>query len=65
MAIVVEKEVYEGIHFIKSSGKVDMFDRQKVAYLCRETGFSEAALWITENRCDYARGVLGGFKSSK
>jgi len=38
---------------------------KKVAYLCREIGYPEAALWITENPGNYLKGILGGFESLK
>lgn len=61
MTIQLQQDVYEAIGFFNSSGRVDMFDRKRVAHLCREIGYPEAAQWIEENACDYLRGVLGGF----
>ncbi len=65
MSITVEKAVFEGISFIRDSGKVDMFNRRKVAHLCMEMGFQESAFWIMDNPGDYGRGILSGFKVLK
>lgn len=59
--VVVPAAVLDGILVVRESGALNMFDRHGVARLAMETGFYEAAIWITENRAAYAAGIFGGF----
>jgi hypothetical protein len=55
--------VLEGIEAVRRSGRTNMLDRPRVAQLCDELGFYEAALWVHEHRDLYARGIFHGFRA--
>ena len=63
MPINVSKEVWEGISFVRESGKVNMLDRPMVAKICMDMGFHEAALWVNDNRKLYSEGIFNGFEA--
>lgn len=62
MAVKVSKNVHDGITAVRDSGELNMFDRDGVAKLCSNMGFYEAALWINDNKKEYANGIFEGFE---
>lgn len=63
MPVKVPKSVLDGISAVQDSGRTNMLDRNAVVRLCMEFDFHKAALWINENRKEYAEGVFGGFEA--
>ncbi len=60
-AVVVPREVYEGIVAVRDSGATNMFARDQVALIAEEMDHAEAADWIRANKKLYAEGVFRGF----
>jgi hypothetical protein len=60
--ILVPRAVLDGIEAVRRSGRTNMLDRPRVAQLCNELGFYEAALWVSEHRDLYARAIFSGFR---
>ena len=63
MSIKVPKPVFEGITAVRDSGRTNMLDRPMVANLCMEMNFHEAALWVNDNKSEYANGIFQGFEA--
>ena len=63
MPITVSRRVLEGITAVRDSGATNMLDRNAVAKVCGDKGFYDAAVWIQENRQEYAEGVIEGFQA--
>ncbi len=63
MPIKVSQAVFDGITAVRDSGKTNMFDRPMVARLCMDMGFHEAALWVNDNKKEYANGIFQGFEA--
>jgi ribosome-interacting GTPase 1 len=61
--ITIPQSVLDGISAVWDSGQVNMFDRNTVAKICSDMGFFDAAVWIAENRTEYAQGIFQGFKA--
>jgi hypothetical protein len=59
--IPVPRDVLDGIEAVRRSGRTNMLDRPRVAQLCDELGFYEAALWVNDHRDLYARAIFSGF----
>lgn len=64
MAIEVTEEVLQGIRAVRDSGLTNMLDRPQVVALLRELGYEEAAVWVSEHRDLYARGIFQGFAAA-
>lgn len=64
MTIKVPKAVFDGITVVRDSGKTNMLDRPMVARLCMKMGHYEAALWVCDNRSEYANGIFQGFEAT-
>lgn len=62
MGVTVPAEVYEGLERVRRSGRTNMLDRPAVARLAFENEDYSAALWVEENREQYAEGVFVGFE---
>jgi hypothetical protein len=62
--IVVLRAVLDGIEAVRRSGRTNMLDRPVVARLCDELGHYAAALWVSEHRDLYARGIFHGFRAA-
>ena len=60
-AVVVPREVYEGIMAVRDSGATNMLARDEVARIAEEMDHAEAAEWIRANKKLYAEGVFRGF----
>lgn len=61
--VKVTEKVYEGLKFVRTEGLVNMFDIQGVTELAKAMGFKETVQWIQENKNEYSRGILKGFKA--
>jgi hypothetical protein len=62
MPIKVSRAVLDGITAVRDSGKTNMLDRNSVAKLCSDMGYYEAALWVNDNKKEYAEGIFNGFE---
>jgi len=60
--VEVPQKVLDGIMGVRDSGQTNMMDRQEVMVVADSLGFSETVCWIEENRKDYGRGIMSGFK---
>ena len=65
MPIKVPKPVLDGIAAVRNSGATNMLDRPVVAKICAEMNFHEAALWVNDNRSEYANGIFQGFEAEE
>jgi hypothetical protein len=63
--MVVSQSVYEGLCFVRDSGKYNMFDRASVAKYARKKGYSATYIWIIDHPKDYATGIFEGFEVKK
>jgi hypothetical protein len=61
--IPVPRAVLDGIEAVRRSGDTNMLDRPRVARLCDQLGHYAAALWVSEHRDLYARGIFRGFRA--
>lgn len=60
--VKVSQSVYDGLSFVRDSGKYNMFDRGNVAKYARKKGYTETYLWIIDHPKDYAQGIFDGFE---
>jgi hypothetical protein len=58
----VAPEVLDGLDTVRESGFAKMVDRSRVASLCYELGYPEAASWVEENPAEYSQGMFYGFE---
>ena len=63
MPIKIPKNVLDGIAAVRNSGATNMLDRPMVAHICMDMGYNEAALWINDNKSEYANGIFQGFEA--
>ena len=57
----VPADVLEGLEAVRLSGKTNMLDAPRVIELAFEMGHDATALWVYENRRQYAEGIFRGF----
>lgn len=62
--IEVPAEVLAGLEAVRLSGKTNMLDAPRVIELAFEMGHEDAALWVYENRGQYAEAIFLGFAAS-
>jgi hypothetical protein len=58
----VAPEVLDGLDTVRESGLAKMVDGSRVASLCYELGYPEAASWVEENPAKYSQGIFYGFE---
>lgn len=63
--IMVPEAVLKGLEAVRKSGLTNMCDRPRVAEIAEMLGFGETAMWIKNNRSDYANGLFRGFRSKE
>jgi len=61
----VPADVLEGLEAVRLSGKTNMQDAPRVIELAYEMEYYAAALWVHENRKQYAEGVFRGFEATE
>ena len=62
VAIVVDKEVRDGILAVRNTGRTNMFDAEKVKEIAYELGYAETKDWIEDHPSDYSKGIFEGFE---
>jgi hypothetical protein len=62
MAVFVSEIVREGILAVRSTGRTNMFDAEKVKEIAYELGYAETKDWIEDHPSDYSRGIFEGFE---
>ena len=62
MAILVSKEVREGILAVRGTGRTNMFDVDAVKEIAYELGYEEVVDWIENHEREYAAGIFEGFE---
>jgi hypothetical protein len=62
MAILVSKEVREGILAVRDTGRTNMFDADAVKKIAYELGYEEAVDWIENHEGEYVVGIFEGFE---
>ena len=60
--MLVDKLVYDGLEFVRSSGVTNMFSIYTVAGMLKQFGYGRAYNWLKENREKYVQGVFEGFE---
>jgi len=63
--IIVSEDVLAGLEAVRLSGKTNMFDRPRVIELAFEMGYDAAAIWLGENKRQYAEGIFRGFAAAE
>lgn len=63
--ITVPKKVLEQLDVIRTEGKFNMFEFNNVQREALEKRFFEAVTWMQDNKADYAKGILDGFKADE
>lgn len=58
----VSAEVMEGLEAVRQSGRTNMLDAPRVIELAFEMGHYAAALWVRENRREYAEAIFKGLE---
>lgn len=61
----VPADVLEGLEAVRLSGKTNMLDAPKVIELAFEMEHYATALWVHENRKQYAEGIFRGFEATE
>lgn len=61
----VPADVLEGLEAVRLSGKTNMLDVPRVVELAYEMHHYATALWVHENRKQYAEGVFRGFEATE
>ena len=61
----VPADVLEGLEAVRLSGKTNMLDAPRVIELALETERYATALWVHENRKQYAEGIFRGFEATE
>ena len=60
--VKVPMHVFQAVVKVRDSGKTNMFDASKVAYLMQQGGDVDAALWVLQHVREYATGILSGME---
>lgn len=63
--VKVDRNTFNTISAIRSSGVTNMFDTSVVINLARALGDSKTADWIRDNKNEYAKGIFNGFEVVK
>jgi len=58
-------DVLEGLEAVRLSGKTNMLDAPRVIELAFEMEHFATALWVHENRKQYAEGIFRGFEATE
>ncbi|MBI2842745.1 MAG: DUF5049 domain-containing protein [Armatimonadetes bacterium] len=58
-------DVLEGLEAVRLSGKTNMLDAPRVIELAFEMEHYATALWVQENRKQYAEGIFRGFEAAE
>ena len=53
----------EGLEAVRLSGKTNILDHVRVIELALEMGHVDAALWVYDNRREFATGIFAGFQA--
>lgn len=61
----VPADVLEGLEAVRLSGKTNMLDAPRVIELAYEMEHYATALWVHENRKQYAEGIFRGFEAAE
>ncbi len=61
--VIVTAEVLEGLEAVRLSGKTNMLDAPRVIEIALQMGHVEAALWVYDNRREFAAGIFVGFQA--
>ena len=61
----VPADVLEGLEAVRLSGKTNMLDAPRVIELAFEMERYATALWVHENRKQYAEGIFRGFEAAE
>jgi len=61
----VPADVLEGLEAVRLSGKTNMLDAPRVIELAFEMEHYATALWVHENRKQYAEGIFRGFEATE
>ena len=61
----VPVDVLEGLEAVRLSGKTNMLDAPRVIELAFEMERYATALWVHENRKQYAEGIFRGFEATE
>ncbi len=62
MTVNVTEDVLEGIKAVRDSQGTNMLDRPRVIEMLDKMGHDQAAVWVSENRDLYSRGIFQGFE---
>lgn len=60
--VIVTQEVLDGITEVRDAGLTNMFDARTMAHILKVMGMQTAADWVTNNKDEYAKGMLYGFE---
>ena len=63
--IEVPPEVLTGLEAVRLSGKTNMLDAPRVIELAFGMEHFATALWVQENRKQYAEGIFRGFEAAE
>lgn len=63
MAVLVSREVLDGLEAVRLSGLTNMLDGPVVADIAMRMGYDVTARWVREHRDRYAAGVFRGFEA--
>ena len=63
--IELPAEVLAGLEAVRLSGKTNMLDVPMVVELAYEMEHYATALWVHENRKQYAEGIFRGFEATE
>ena len=58
-------DVLEGLEAVRLSGKTNMLDAPRVIEIAFEMEHYATALWVHENRKQYAEGIFRGFEATE
>jgi len=61
----VPVDVLEGLEAVRLSGKTNMLDAPRVIELAFEMEHYATALWVHDNRKQYAEGIFRGFEATE
>lgn len=61
----VPVDVLEGLEAVRLSGQTNMLDAPRVIELAFEMEHYATALWVHENRKQYAEGIFRGFEATE
>jgi len=63
--VPIPADVLEGLKAVRLSGKTNMLDVPMVVELAYEMEHYATALWVHENRKQYAEGIFRGFEATE